>query len=302
MIEKDIDSNGRRKTRFLQISEDVVYDERLTDKEYRIISRLLLKPVNWEANRTQICRENNIHPDTATNYIKNMIECGYLRPIPAGRRGSHGHFVTHNYDVIEHPSSLACYGVGKTDTDGVGKTDTDGVGKTDTDGVGKTDTKYNINNMYDNNYKQQQQYNIGDAVVAEKEEDLKKVIKNSEAIQKLAKVGVMVATAKILAEKHGEQRCLANLKHAKQIKTSKIKDFPAFVVYCIENDLVKGQNLFDEIYPAETKEEKEKRELKESLERCENDKKLQKKHLEEMGIKEDNELSPMWKKKSQEYM
>ena len=124
------------------------------------------------------------------------------------------------------------------------------------------------------------------------EQELRNALKNSETVRALAEAGVNLATAKILVEKHGEPRCLANLKYARQTKTSRIENFPGYVVKCIEDDLRMGQNLFDEL-DADEREAKKAREKKEAEERAQAD------FDKNYGNYEIT--SPFWKKKKEKF-
>lgn len=104
MIIRDVDAQGRRRARFLQVPVSIVNDPRVSNMEYRILSRLLLKPDDWKANRAQISRENSINKETASKSINHLAELGYLRPTNT-ERGERGRFSTIEYDVYEVPFS-----------------------------------------------------------------------------------------------------------------------------------------------------------------------------------------------------
>jgi len=109
-----------------------------------------------------------------------------------------------------------------------------------------------------------------ESIDEEKQERELKAALDNETVRNMVKAGVLASTAKVLFEKHGEQRCRLNLAYAKQTKTSSIKNFPGYIVTCIEENYVKGQNLFAEISKEEKEKQKEK-EKAESLERVKRD-------------------------------
>ena len=91
-----------------------------------------------------------------------------------------------------------------------------------------------------------------------REQELKDALKNNAAVRALADAGVNPAAAKALVEKHGEEHCLKNLRYARRTSSDNIKNFPGFVVKCIEDDLCLGMNLFDELAAEEKKMEKQR--------------------------------------------
>ena len=115
MIIRNVDAQGRRRARFLQVPVSIVNDPRVSNMEYRILSRLLLKPDDWKANRAQISCENSINKETTSKCINHLVELGYLLPTSVGR-GERGRFSTVYYDVYEVPFLSDSNQDGFTDT------------------------------------------------------------------------------------------------------------------------------------------------------------------------------------------
>jgi len=108
-----------------------------------------------------------------------------------------------------------------------------------------------------------------EAVDEEKQErELKEALEN-ETIQAIVKTGVLVTTAKILFEKYGKERCMANLSYVKNSHSRK-ENLPGLVVSAIQDDYAKGQPLgFG--FTAEEKAARKEKEKAESLERVKRD-------------------------------
>lgn len=108
-----------------------------------------------------------------------------------------------------------------------------------------------------------------EAVDEEKQErELKEALEN-ETIQAIVKTGVLVTTAKILFEKYGKERCMANLSYVKNSHSRK-ENLPGLVVSAIQDDYAKGQPLgFG--FTEEEKAAKKEQEKQESFERVKRD-------------------------------
>lgn len=198
MIYRDNDAEGRRRPGYVQISNAILLDDRLSAIDIVILARLLSKPNNWIANKSQIAKENGVNKETATTHIRRLAYYGYLRPCNADRDVESGRYITVEYDVIENPA-MTENPSRQNDHDGFSVT----AGPSRMNRDGKTATN---NNIVNNTIKQQQD---DGAVVVEAELD--------EAVQetkdRMARYNILGAAAARQIAQYDLDRINRNIDH-----------------------------------------------------------------------------------------
>ncbi len=161
MIYRDIDADGQRRPGYVQISNAILADERLSAIDIVILARLLAKRDGWNANKTQMADENKINKETATTHIRRLAQFGYLRPRNADRDIGSGRYIAVEYDVVENPTTVTDFPSRPSDHDGFSVT----VQPSRSNRDGKSAPNNNILNKTKNNKTIQQQQQ--DGVVAD---------------------------------------------------------------------------------------------------------------------------------------